>query len=210
MPAPVATAWAEVTRIEARAGSRRAPSWRRPSATATISLISLSEIDALAPEAGEETRLAEERAAMQAGVKAGESLTGLDELLGGSDGALGAASAGGAADRARSRRSSAAGRGAGGARPGGDRGERGRGQDRSRRRRSGVRSGAARSGRGAAVRDSRRLPASIGSSPMRWPSLRDQMRAQLVARSRPAASGSPSSTANWSRRAFVIRSWRRR
>ena len=49
---------------------------------------SCAEIDLLAPEAGEETRLAEERAAMQAGLKAGESLTGLDELLGGSDGAI--------------------------------------------------------------------------------------------------------------------------
>jgi len=47
-----------------------------------------NEIAALSPEAGEETRLAEERAAMQAGAKAGESLTGLDELLGGSGGAL--------------------------------------------------------------------------------------------------------------------------
>jgi len=47
-----------------------------------------AEIEALAPEEGEETRLAEERAAMQAGLKAGESLTGLDELLGGSEGAL--------------------------------------------------------------------------------------------------------------------------
>ena len=46
------------------------------------------EIEALAPEQGEETRLADERAAMQAGLKAGESLTGLDELLGGSEGAL--------------------------------------------------------------------------------------------------------------------------
>jgi DNA repair protein RecN (Recombination protein N) len=46
------------------------------------------EIETLAPEEGEETRLAEERAAMQAGLKAGESLTGLDELLGGSEGAL--------------------------------------------------------------------------------------------------------------------------
>jgi DNA repair protein RecN (Recombination protein N) len=46
------------------------------------------EIEALAPEEGEETRLAEERAAMQAGLKAGESLTGLDEMLGGADGAL--------------------------------------------------------------------------------------------------------------------------
>ncbi len=49
---------------------------------------SLAEIDALAPEEGEETRLADERAAMQAGAKAGESLTGIDDLLGGSDGAL--------------------------------------------------------------------------------------------------------------------------
>jgi DNA repair protein RecN (Recombination protein N) len=49
---------------------------------------SLDELDSLAPEAGEETRLAEERAAMQAGLKAGESLTGLDDLIGGSDGAL--------------------------------------------------------------------------------------------------------------------------
>src|SRR5207245_8766348 len=47
-----------------------------------------AEIQALAPEAGEETRLAEGRAAMQASLKAGESLSGLDELLGGSDGAL--------------------------------------------------------------------------------------------------------------------------
>ncbi len=48
----------------------------------------VAEIEALAPHPGEETRLAEERAAMQAGAKAGESLTGLDELLGGSEGAL--------------------------------------------------------------------------------------------------------------------------
>ena len=47
-----------------------------------------AEIEQLAPEPGEETQLAEERAAMQAGLKAGESLTGLDELLGGSEGAL--------------------------------------------------------------------------------------------------------------------------
>ena len=46
------------------------------------------EIAALAPEAGEETRLAEERAGMQAAAKAEESLVGLDELLGGSEGAL--------------------------------------------------------------------------------------------------------------------------
>jgi DNA repair protein RecN (Recombination protein N) len=48
----------------------------------------IAEIEALSPEEGEESRLAEERAAMQAGLKAGDSLTGLDELLGGSEGAL--------------------------------------------------------------------------------------------------------------------------
>jgi DNA repair protein RecN (Recombination protein N) len=47
-----------------------------------------AEIEALAPEEGEETRLAEERSAMQAGMKAGESLGDLDELIGGSEGAL--------------------------------------------------------------------------------------------------------------------------
>ncbi|CAA9534649.1 MAG: DNA repair protein RecN [uncultured Sphingomonas sp.] len=47
-----------------------------------------AEIAKLAPEPGEETSLAEQRATMQAGAKAGEALQGLDELLGGSDGAL--------------------------------------------------------------------------------------------------------------------------
>jgi len=84
---PAAKAWAEVTRIEGELVQARAEL-----ATAERDrdylTHSLAEIDALAPEAGEETRLAEERAAMQAGLKAGESLDGLDELLGGSDGAL--------------------------------------------------------------------------------------------------------------------------
>ena len=84
---PVATAWAEVTRIESELLQAR-----EQAATAERDrdylAFSLSEIEALSPEAGEETRLAEERAAMQAGLKAGESLTGIDELLGGSDGAL--------------------------------------------------------------------------------------------------------------------------
>ena len=84
---PVGDAWAEVTRIEAElldarsaaAVAERDRDWLEHASR---------EIEALAPEAGEETRLAEERAAMQAGLKAGESLTGLDELLGGSEGAL--------------------------------------------------------------------------------------------------------------------------
>ena len=84
---PVEMAWAEVTRIEAElldarsaaAAAERDREWLEHASR---------EIEALAPEAGEETRLAEERASMQAGLKAGESLTGIDELLGGSEGAL--------------------------------------------------------------------------------------------------------------------------
>jgi DNA repair protein RecN (Recombination protein N) len=86
-PAPVERAWEAVTRIEAdlvearsaAAAAERDREWLEHAC---------GEIEALAPEEGEETRLAEERATMQAGLKAGESLTGLDELLGGSDGAL--------------------------------------------------------------------------------------------------------------------------
>jgi DNA repair protein RecN (Recombination protein N) len=84
---PVERVWTEVTRIEAEllearsaaAVAERDREWLEHASR---------EIEALAPEKGEETRLAEERAAMQAGLKAGESLTGLDELLGGSEGAL--------------------------------------------------------------------------------------------------------------------------
>jgi DNA repair protein RecN (Recombination protein N) len=84
---PVANAWAEVERLaqglaearESAAAAERDREWLEHAA---------KEIDALAPEPGEETALAEERAAMQAGAKAGEALTGLDELLGGSEGAL--------------------------------------------------------------------------------------------------------------------------
>jgi len=83
----VAEVWSEVTRIEGELVQARAEL-----ATAERDrdylTHSLEELDALAPEAGEETRLAEERAAMQAGMKAGESLRGLDDLIGGSDGAL--------------------------------------------------------------------------------------------------------------------------
>jgi len=83
----VAEAWAEVTRIQAdllqarteAAAAERDREWLEHAS---------GEIEELAPEEGEETRLAEERAAMQAGMKAGESLSGLDELLSGSDGAL--------------------------------------------------------------------------------------------------------------------------
>jgi len=48
----------------------------------------VAEIDAFAPVPGEESELAEKRATIQAAAKAGESLTGLDELLAGAEGAL--------------------------------------------------------------------------------------------------------------------------
>jgi DNA repair protein RecN (Recombination protein N) len=83
----VGAAWSQVIGIEAElaeaaalaAAAERDREWLEHAS---------AEIEQLAPEEGEETRLADERAAMQAGLKAGESLAGLDELLGGSDGAL--------------------------------------------------------------------------------------------------------------------------
>ena len=83
----IAGAWSTVIQIEADLAQAKAELAAAERDREYLSH-SLAEIDALAPEAGEESRLAEERAAMQAGLKAGESLTGLDELLGGSDGAL--------------------------------------------------------------------------------------------------------------------------
>jgi len=80
-------AWSEVVRIEAKLLDARAELAAAERDREWLAHAS-AEIEALAPEEGEETRLAEERAAMQAGLKAGESLTGLDELLGGSEGAL--------------------------------------------------------------------------------------------------------------------------
>jgi DNA repair protein RecN (Recombination protein N) len=83
----VESAWAEVVRIEADLAEARAELAAAERDREWLQHAS-AEIEALAPEEGEETRLAEERAAMQAGQKAGESLTGLDELLGGAEGAL--------------------------------------------------------------------------------------------------------------------------
>ena len=83
----VARAWEEVTRIESELVRARAEAAEAERDRDYLTFAA-DEIDALAPEAGEETRLAEQRAAMQSGAKAGESLTGLDELLGGSDGVL--------------------------------------------------------------------------------------------------------------------------
>ncbi|HVM22546.1 MAG TPA: DNA repair protein RecN [Sphingomicrobium sp.] len=83
----VENAWSEVTRIEAELGRARADAAAAERDRDYLEH-ACAEIEQLAPEEGEETRLAEERAAMQAGLKAGESLVGLDQLLGGSEGAL--------------------------------------------------------------------------------------------------------------------------
>jgi DNA repair protein RecN (Recombination protein N) len=83
----VGRAWEQVTRIEAELLEARAAAASAERDREWLEHAS-AEIEALEPQEGEETRLAEDRASMQAGMKAGESLTGLDELLGGSDGAL--------------------------------------------------------------------------------------------------------------------------
>ena len=80
-------AWGEVERLAAELDEARATAEAAERDREYLQY-SADEISALDPEPGEETRLAEERAAMQAGAKAGESLAGLDELLGGADGAL--------------------------------------------------------------------------------------------------------------------------
>jgi DNA repair protein RecN (Recombination protein N) len=82
-----AAAWAEVSRIEAELGQARADAAAAERDREWLEH-AYEEIERLAPDEGEESRLAEERAAMQAGLKAGESLTGLDELLGGPEGVL--------------------------------------------------------------------------------------------------------------------------
>jgi DNA repair protein RecN (Recombination protein N) len=83
----VGKAWTEVTRIEAELLEARAAAAAAERDRDYLEH-SCAEIEGLAPEEGEETRLAEERAAIQTGLKAGEALTGLDDLLGGSEGAL--------------------------------------------------------------------------------------------------------------------------
>ena len=85
--APVAAAWTEADAIEKDLAAARNSAEDAERDRDYLAFAS-AEIEALAPEAGEESRLADERAAIQAGIKAGESLAGLDELLGGADGAL--------------------------------------------------------------------------------------------------------------------------
>jgi DNA repair protein RecN (Recombination protein N) len=84
---PVAAAWTELARIEVELAQARTEAASAERDREYLEHAS-GEIEVLAPEEGEETRLADERAAMQAGLKAGETLSGLDELLGGSEGAL--------------------------------------------------------------------------------------------------------------------------
>ena len=84
---PVASAWDDLVRIESELADARAQVESAERDREWLEHAS-AEIEQLAPEEGEETRLAEDRAAMQAGLKAGETLTGLDEMLGGSEGAL--------------------------------------------------------------------------------------------------------------------------
>ena len=83
----VADAWARVTQIESELARQQAEAAAAARDRDYLDHAA-EEIARLAPAEGEETRLAEERSQMQAGLKAGESLTGLDELLGGSEGAL--------------------------------------------------------------------------------------------------------------------------
>jgi DNA repair protein RecN (Recombination protein N) len=85
--ARVALAWNELIRIE-RALTDAQAAAAAAERDRDYLTHACAEIDGLAPAPGEEAQLAEQRSAMQAGLKAGESLTGLDELLGGSDGAL--------------------------------------------------------------------------------------------------------------------------
>jgi DNA repair protein RecN (Recombination protein N) len=84
---PVEVDWAEVERLAGELSEARALAESAERDREYLDFAA-NEIAALNPEPGEETRLADERAAMQAGAKAGESLDGLDELLGGSAGAL--------------------------------------------------------------------------------------------------------------------------
>jgi len=84
---PVEAAWAKVTGIEHELAAARSAA-AEAERDRDYLVHAVGEIEALDPQAGEETLLSEERAAIQAGVKAAEALEGLDELLGGTEGAL--------------------------------------------------------------------------------------------------------------------------
>jgi DNA repair protein RecN (Recombination protein N) len=74
----VAAAWSEVLALETELARARAEVEAAERDREWLEH-ACREIEVLAPEEGEETRLGEERAAMQAGARAGESHTGLDE-----------------------------------------------------------------------------------------------------------------------------------
>jgi DNA repair protein RecN (Recombination protein N) len=84
---PVETAWEKVTAIEQSLADARSAAAEAERDRDYLSH-AVGEIEALDPQPGEETSLSEERATIQAGAKAGEALQGLDELLGGSEGAV--------------------------------------------------------------------------------------------------------------------------
>ncbi|QNM83863.1 DNA repair protein RecN [Sphingomonas sabuli] len=84
---PLEAAWSRVTDIEQQLAAARAAAAEAERDRDYLSH-AVGEIEALDPQPGEETTLADERSAMQSGAKAGEELAGIDELLGGSDGAL--------------------------------------------------------------------------------------------------------------------------
>ena len=83
----VASAWGEVSVLERGLVEARRTIEESQRDRDYLSFAA-EEIARLDPQPGEETELSEQRAMMQAGARAGESLTGIDELLGGSDGVL--------------------------------------------------------------------------------------------------------------------------
>jgi DNA repair protein RecN (Recombination protein N) len=85
--APIQAAWADVVRLQSELEAARAAAEAGAAERAWLEHAA-GEIQLLDPQPGEESRLAEERSAIQKAAKAGEALVGLDELLGGSDGAL--------------------------------------------------------------------------------------------------------------------------
>jgi DNA repair protein RecN (Recombination protein N) len=85
--AGVEAAWERVTRIEQELAAARSAAVEAERDRDYLAF-AVGEIEALDPQPGEETSLSEERSAMQSGAKAGEALEGLDELLGGGEGAL--------------------------------------------------------------------------------------------------------------------------
>jgi DNA repair protein RecN (Recombination protein N) len=84
---PAARAWSRFSDLRAElALLRRRP--KTPTATATFLDHSIAELDKLAPDEGEEQRLAEKRSAMKQFARVQDDLDGLAGLLTGSEGGL--------------------------------------------------------------------------------------------------------------------------